>query len=376
MIKIKLLNSSKGRNQDVFEPLKLVHHALLSVFGIELLWHNNNFNPKLSQIANTSDYDYLILGPADFVDKNKPLNESVEWGLENCNKVTENGDYFLWDGFDSTSLLGSYDVFEQSNAIYLLKNQLLKNREDYNKPYHCGKWFFGESDKGIAYNISKEKWNKIKLSGINLGYTYMAKMHCWNTPHYEKNLSPIDYHDLAWFKIKKEKNIDISSVHLGQIPYQEEHGFRNDLPYVKHRKDIWDIVNNLKYKTFTSDKIRKAEYLNKISNSKIMISPFGQGEICYRDWELIQCGTIMIKPNMSNIDTIPNMYIDGETYVSCNYDWSDLEEKIDFVLSNYNELNQKIIHNARTKCAELYNSKNLCFYIYDLIKNLSGVEEE
>jgi glycosyltransferase involved in cell wall biosynthesis len=79
---------------------------------------------------------------------------------------------------------------------------------------------------------------------------------------------------------------------------------------------------------------------------------------------------------MSNIDTIPNMYIDGETYVSCNHDWSDLEEKIDFVLSNYNELNQKIIHNARTKCAELYNTKNLCFYIYDLIKNLKGVEEE
>ena len=374
MIKIKLLNSSKGRNQDVFEPLKLVHHSLLSLFGIELLWHNNNFNSELSQIAETSDYDYLILGPEDFVDKNKPLNESVEWGLENCNKVTENGDYFLWDGFDSTSLLGSYDVFEQSNAIYLLKNQLLKNREDYNKPYHCGKWFFGESDKGIAYDIPKDKWSKIKLSGINLGYTYMSKMYCWNTPHRERKVSPYEHHELAWFNIQ-EKNIDVSSVHLGQIPYQEEHRFRNDLTYMKHRKDVWDIVSNLSYKTFTSDKIDKSEYLNKISNSKIMISPFGQGEICYRDWELIQCGTVMIKPNMYNVNTMPNMYVDGETYISCKHDWSDLEEKIDYVLSNFNELNQKIVHNARTKCSELYNSTNLCMYIYDMIKNLSGVKE-
>jgi len=105
-----------------------------------------------------------------------------------------------------------------------------------------------------------------------------------------------------------------------------------------------------------------------------MISPFGQGEICYRDWELIQCGTIMIKPNMSNIDTIPNMYIDGETYVSCNYDWSDLEEKIDYILSNFDELNIEINENIRKKFIDGYDYDKLCLYWYNIFKNLNTVE--
>ena len=47
-----------------------------------------------------------------------------------------------------------------------------------------------------------------------------------------------------------------------------------------------------------------------MSFSKIGLSPYGQGEICYRDVELMQFGTLMIKPDMSKIHTIPNPYID------------------------------------------------------------------
>jgi hypothetical protein len=376
VIKIKLLNCKKGRNSDTFESLKSIHWRLFNDFGVELLWHNNDWNEEFNKKADTSDYDYLIIGPADFVDKGKSLNDSVNWGLENLNKVSENGDYFLWDGFDSTSLLGSYDVFEQSNAIYLLKNQLLNNREDYNKPYNCGKWFFGESESGVSYNISEEKWKNIKLSGINLGYTYMAKMFCWNVKHKEISACPFDYHDLSCFEINKEKNIDVLSVYLTEIGESFEHNFRNDLSYMNHRKKAWDIVNDLNYKTFISDKIEKKEYFNKIYDSKIMISPFGQGEICYRDWEAIQLGTLMIKPDMSRINTTPNMYVDNETYISCNYDWSDLKEKIDYALSNFNELNEKIVHNLRLKCSEEYNSHNVCNYWYNMIKNLPSVVEE
>ena len=85
------------------------------------------------EITDSDDFDYLFVGMNDFINKKLPLQDSIDWGVENLNKVTEGGDYFLFDGSDSTSLMGSIEVLEQSNAIYLFKNQLLK-REEYKKP--------------------------------------------------------------------------------------------------------------------------------------------------------------------------------------------------------------------------------------------------
>ena len=379
MIKIKLYNSCKGRNLNIFEPLKPIHFKLYNEFGIELLWHKNNFTDgsenKMSKKAETSDFDYLIIGPADFVDKSKSLNDSVDWGLENLNKIVKGGDYFLWDGFDSTSLLGSYDVFEQSDAIYLLKNQLLKSKEDYNKSYHCGKWFFGESSEGVSYDIPEDRWKNIKLSGSNLGYTYMCKMKLWKERN-KKGTNPFDNHEYSFFQPKDKKNIDVLGIYQTQTPKSFEHNFRNDLLYVKHRKSSWNVVDKLKYKTFTSDKISILDYYIKMNDSKIIISPYGQGEICYRDWEALQFGNIMIKPDMSNINTTPNIYVDGETYISCKYDWSDLDEKVDYVLSNYDELSKQLIHNFRKKSMSDYNSDALCNHWYNMVKSLPNVVED
>ena len=376
MIKVKLLNCRKGRNSNTFEPLLPVYNLLHSDYGIELLLHDEEekdiIPANLRKKAKTSDYDFLIVGPSDFVDKSKPLQESVDWGLENLHKVTVGGDYFLWDGFDSTSLFGSYEVFEQSDAIYLFKNQLLKNREDYNKPYHCGKWFFGESEEGVAYNIPKDKWKNIKLSGTNLGYTYMAKLFIWNKTYPEYH--PYSNHQYRYAPLlNSNKNIDVTSLCLSEVSKSHEHNVRNDLLYMKHRKDFSNIVSKLDYNVLTGYLERK-EYIDNLYRSKILISPFGQGEICYRDIEAIQFGSLMIKPDMSMINTYPNIYKDGETYIACKYDGSDLEEKTKKVLENFENYSY-IVNNFREKFKEEYSVNNLCLHWYNIFKNLSSIKE-
>ena len=42
---------------------------------------------------------------SDFWDMSLTLKDSVDWGLSNIETLSEGGDYFLFDGFDSTSLL-------------------------------------------------------------------------------------------------------------------------------------------------------------------------------------------------------------------------------------------------------------------------------
>ena len=98
------------------------------------------------------------------------------------------------------------------------------------------------------------------------------------------------------------------------------------------------------------------------------------GEICFRDFECMQYGTIMLKPNQDLVKTIPDIYEPGKTFIDVKYDWSDLEEKIDYVLSNFDELNVEINENIRKKYIDGYDYDKLCLHWYNIFKNLSDVE--
>ena len=338
MIKIKVLDHHKGRNEPTFRPLTFVRDMLYTDYSIEL--------------TTSDDFDFMFIGMDDFIDKKKSLPESISWGLENLSKIT--GDYFLFDGSDSTSLMGAYEVFEQSDAIYLFKNQLL-SRQDYKKSTAFNKWFFGNgSDLDLGYDISETNWNNIKLNGWNMGHLL---------PEY-KNFHPLN----------KNKSIDVCAIYTAEHRYNEDHHIRNDLYYTKHRVEAWNKIGN-KHDT-RKDKLPYQEYIQTLYNSKIAISPFGMGELCFRDFENIQFGTITIKPDMSRVNTSPNIYVDGETYIACKYDWSDLDEKIDYVLSNFNELNEKIIESSRKMFIEKYDYNNICRHWYNLFLNMKHIEKD
>jgi len=84
-----------------------------------------------------------------------------------------------------------------------------------------------------------------------------------------------------------------------------------------------------------TDRIAKPAYFRELQNSKIVASPFGSSEINYRDFEAFICGVLLLKPDMSHIETYPDLYQPDETFVSHGWDFDDLEAVIDEVLSNY-----------------------------------------
>ncbi|MDA8791503.1 hypothetical protein N9M93_04055, partial [Candidatus Pelagibacter bacterium] len=75
-------------------------------------------------------------------------------------------------------------------------------------------------------------------------------------------------------------------------------------------------------------KLNKKNYINQIRLSKYVLSCYGWGEICYRDWEAAINYSLILKPDMSNIDTWPNLYNSYKTYVPLLWDLSDLEYQI------------------------------------------------
>jgi hypothetical protein len=343
MIKVKVLNPTFDRNEPTFRPLAFIRDMLYTDYSIKL--------------TTDDDFDYMFVGMSDFFDKDKSLKDSTMWGLENLNKVTDGGDYFMFDGQDSTSIMGAYEVFEQSDAIYMFKNQTLNKRQDYKTPYSLSKWFFGSNGEGdISYDIPQDKWDRIKLTGWNLGSLL---------PHYN-NFQPIN----------KNKKIDMCAIYNAKHGYSEEHKFRNDLFYTNHRNGAWDILNDMKSKyDIRTTKLPFEEYIRVLYDSKLSLSPFGMGEICFRDFECMQHGTVIVKPNMNMVRTKPNIYIEDETYISVKSDWSDLEEKTKKVLGNFGEYSY-IVNNFREKFKEEYRLENLCLHWYNIFKGLNNIKEE
>ena len=335
MIKIKLSNWNKGRNEHTFRPF-LMYAQQYEQIGI--------------QFVDAGSYDFEFIGMEDFLNKRLPLQESIDIGLNNLSK--KSGDYFLFDGSDSTSLMAAYEVFVQSNAQYLFKTAKT-TLEQYKIPTAFNKWFFGDgSNLDLSYDMSEEIYNKIKLTGWNFGY--------WN-PNY-----------LNFDNSNLQRDIDVCAIYQGYHKENDDHGTRNDLMYTKHRTDAWKVLDTCKTISYEKDKRPFPEFANVMKRSKCTLSPFGMGELCFRDFEIIQYGSVMIKPDMSKIITHPNIYIPYETYVPCTLDWSDLPEKIDWIKSNPEQCKQ-ITENARQIVKNSFTIEKLLLYWYDMISTFKGV---
>jgi hypothetical protein len=345
MLRIRLVDDNKGRNKATYRGF-LMYKDLFKDVGIDFI------------IAGdiVDSWDISILGDECFVNRRaKSLRDSIDYGLERLHEI--DGRFMLYDGSDSPSILGSYDVFENSNAEKLIKNQIY-SKDVYSIPSPLGKewWnmYAGREDK-VSYDV--KRYDDIVLSGYNLGYYH---------PHYLQ---------FANHEVKKEH--DIFAVYQADHKENYDFGIRNDLYYSRHRKRSLDELGKLDDTyNIVSGRLPPEVYNIALSKSKCAISPFGMGEICFRDFETWNIGCILIKPFMDNVITYPNPYIDRETYFACNNNWDDLNDLIDFVLSLNNNDVKDINSNVRKTLIDMYSPQNFVSHFYNILANLDGITKE
>jgi hypothetical protein len=90
------------------------------------------------------------------------------------------------------------------------------------------------------------------------------------------------------------------------------------------------------------------EYMRELHDSTLCLSPFGYGEICWRDYEAVMCGSLLLKPDTSHVLTTPDIFVgqgDKQTYVPLRWDFADLEEKVHHYLARPDE-RERIVRNA------------------------------
>ena len=78
---------------------------------------------------------------------------------------------------------------------------------------------------------------------------------------------------------------------------------------------------------FAAEKVPRQLYQRELFWSQACLSPFGWGEVCYRDSEAIRAGAVLVKPSMQHIETWPDLY-DSDHCVSVDWSGDDLVQAV------------------------------------------------
>lgn len=76
-------------------------------------------------------------------------------------------------------------------------------------------------------------------------------------------------------------------------------------------------------------KVSQKDYYKEMLQSYAVISPFGWGEICTRDFEAFAYSLALIKPDVSHMKTYPNWFEANKTYIPIKWDYSNFDSILD-----------------------------------------------
>lgn len=249
----------------------------------------------------------------------------------------EHAERVYW--FDTTDSTGTLQSEVLPYVDRYLKNQLLNDRKKYLSPFYGGRIYteYYHDEMGIEdeepYQFTRvdreSDLEKIQISWNSALGDYSPNARNVNSVFRKLNWILFDrfpwtrylHHLCTWHKPEKKRPNHLITR------FGTTYG-RNTVEF--HRKTVRDILEP--YSDFSW--IPRAEYWREMINSKIVVSPFGMGEICYRDYECFISGSILLKPSMDHLETWPPLYDAFETYVPFHWDFKNVKERIHQILSN------------------------------------------
>lgn len=230
-------------------------------------------------------------------------------------KLSETGATTAYSDTFANCDIRLYPTFNQVD--YYFKKSLFADRQAFLRPTYghtnlsdfYGK-LYGMTDEDTDWQITEDALPKLRIAPNFLSNPSLMSMLLNQAEPPQLSARDIDVH-----------------ARLG--------GIREEGWYGEMRRHAEQTVKGLgKFKIVSGPGVKPRAFMKEMRDSKICFSPFGYGELCWRDVEAIITGAVMIKPDMSHLQTEPNLYIDGETYIACRWDFADLEEKIADLLAD------------------------------------------
>lgn len=292
--------------------------------------------------------DLLIIDSKFFHGPKRGMADYVVARLEKWRTRQNN---LLW--FDTTDSAGWLFEGALSTAKAYYKNQILRDRSTYLKPmygrrvpsdfYHSyARIIDSNADEApqvrdpAMLDLLKISWNSGLANYSRYGpYFFDAYSLCkWNTllnwpKHFRDPRAP--------------RPVNVSC----------RFGVTYDRATVAHqRREIRHLLSG----RISTRKIHRAAYVRELESSKIVISPFGLGEITLKDFEVFLSGALLLKPDMSHMETWPDYFIEDTTMKTFHWTLDNLEHQIEVLLDD-NETRTRIAAAGQERYREQLNDE-------------------
>jgi hypothetical protein len=276
--------------------------------------------------------DYLLLDSKVF--KNSWASGAMKT-LEQISELKKQTQNVLWfNTGDSTSEI-QRQVMPYVSLYF--KSQLLRDRDQYKQGFYGGRIFThfyhqhaGAQDEQEMFSekLSDAEIAKLRISW-NFGLAecfsfYSSLCRRWCPWWIARSTYPTDLRA----SIRESLGNRLIDLNIRMTTNYS----RETVAY--QRKRVAKILDSYQAPL---NRVGARRYFQELWESKLVVSPFGWGEINIRDFETILAGAVLIKPSMDHLETYPNVFSGGETYASFSWDLSDLDRVIDELLHDPNK---------------------------------------
>jgi len=288
--------------------------------GIEASWQ---FKPD----AALADCDVVLIN-SKFWEGNWNLHR--DRALELLSELSNNVSRVYYFDRSSTAAQIIPDIFPLVTKYY--KTNLLRNRSAYLAPIYGARYFsqyyhdeLGVEDAPAEYSMFLEDEDQLKKLGVswNTGLAnYGMFGPRWSSFYDRFPLRTFLAYPGKFHRPSSERPIAVSCRMSVTYKYKTVEYQRRKLAEIlaSHRR---------------TDRVSKWRYFYELRKSKIVASPFGYSEINYKDFETFICGALLLKPDMSHLETYPSFYRAGETYSSHSWLLDDVPGILEEILDNY-----------------------------------------
>ena len=330
-----------------------IHYASISsFFPIKEIAYR-----QMDSVLSKQQVDVLLIAyhpsTAHFYNRGKLSKiELLQTLREKCGRI-------VWlDTADSTGTT-QFEVMPYVDVY--LKKQILKDVSLYEQhhygqrvylDYYHNKYSLDDSDIDAQYALLDPKYaDKLRVSW-NMGLADIWRKGRQVVVH------PFTISKPQMVPVAKERPIDV--FFNGTVKYTSLVSFQ--------RKKTCDLIKQDTIRNHPDPlaKMSYDEYIDCMKKSKSALSPFGWGEICYRDFEIIVNGAVLLKPSVEHLQTYPNIYIANETYIPLDWDLANYERAVEQIDTDHYK---DIAANAQSVMREyLYDNKSKELFVNHLIE--------
>ncbi len=302
--------------------------SILKEKGVKIRFlHNSNL--KFKKLSNIVGVDYRIAGELIGAQYNpiNTQNENLILFLKELKKYVEY--LILFDTKDSTNV--QFELLPYVDSY--VKKQLLKDHSLYTKKLLGNRVY---TDFYIRnYNLNNDLGSD---KGNTLYPKYQDKISLsWNLALTDYGLYNLLTPFLHIFSKKIHLNFPKPNTINRKMVLAANFAFEYTSELISfQRKQLLLILKKIyeSNQKISIGKVSRIDFLNCLKSSKAVLSPFGWGEICYRDFETFISGAALIKPNMDHIETWPILYKKHETYLPISWKIESWEKEIAEFMTN------------------------------------------